>query len=129
MPGSKSFNLVAETSAPTTAPAAQSVQPDPRTAAENGAKKGSPDFVMLGFFALIFVAFYLMFIRPQNKQRKEHEQMLGQLKAGDRVVTTGGIYGTIVSVSDKTMMLRIADSAVIEIARPAVAAKVDAAAK
>lgn len=74
---------------------------------------------------IIFAIFYLLIIRPQQKRQRqaqaEREQMLNSLKAGDKVVTTGGIYGTIVSVRDNTVQLRIAQSVSIEVLRSAIA--------
>lgn len=70
---------------------------------------------------LIFGIMYFLLIRPQQKKAKEHEQLLGQLKAGDRVVTSAGIYGTIAAVREKTFLVRIADNVTVEISRAAVA--------
>jgi preprotein translocase subunit YajC len=76
---------------------------------------------------IIFLIFFLLVIRPQQKrQRKaqsEREQMLKALKPGDKVITSGGIYGTIVAVKDKddTVQLRIAQSVSIEVLRSSIA--------
>ena len=70
---------------------------------------------------LIFVIFYFLLIRPQQKKAREHQELLNQLKAGARVVTTGGILGTIVAVKDKTFSVKIAENVVIELSRSAVA--------
>ena len=86
--------------------------------------QGNPLMTLVPF-VLIIVVFYFLMIRPQQKQRKEHETMLGQLKAGDRVITSGGIYGTVASVSDKTIMVRVDANVVLEMARGAVAGKVE----
>lgn len=78
-------------------------------------------------FILIFVIFYFLLIRPQQKKQRlaqeERNAMLKALKSGDRVVTTGGIYGTIVAVRDKddTVQLRIAQSVSVEAERSAIA--------
>jgi len=78
-------------------------------------------------FILIFVIFYFLLIRPQQKRQRQAQQerdtMLKALKAGDKVVTTGGIYGTIVAVREKddTVQLRIAQSVSVEAERSAVA--------
>ncbi len=113
------------------ASATQTTATTQQPAAASGAGKTPPpqnSLPMTGFMLLaMFAVLYFFMIRPQNKQRKEHENLLAQLKAGDRVVTASGIYGSIVSVSDKSFMLRVADNAVIEIARPAVTAKIDEA--
>ncbi len=58
-------------------------------------------------FGLVFVIFYFLIIRPQNKKQKETKKMLSSLKKGDRVVSIGGIHGTIQSIKDDTVVLRI----------------------
>lgn len=70
---------------------------------------------------LIFVIMYFLFIRPQQKRLREHQELVSQLKVGDRVLTSGGIHGTIQAVKEKTFMVKIAESVVIEISRGAVA--------
>src|SRR5438105_10216348 len=78
-------------------------------------------------FVLIFVIFYFLLIRPQQKKQRlaqqERDTLLKALKPGDKVVTTGGIYGTIVAVRDKddTVQLRIAQSVSVEAERTAIA--------
>src|SRR4030067_2008034 len=54
---------------------------------------------------LIFVIFYFLLIRPQSKKAKEHKQMLDNLKKGDKVMTTGGVFGVIEDLDEKTMTL------------------------
>lgn len=70
---------------------------------------------------LIIGVFYLLLIRPQQKRQKELQATISQLKAGDRVVTTGGIIGTITTVRDTSFFIRSADKSILEIARSAVA--------
>ena len=74
---------------------------------------------------LIFAIFYLLLIRPQQKKQRqalaEREQLLSSLKPGDKVITSGGIYGTIVAVKDSSVQLRIAQSVSIEVQRTAIA--------
>ena len=72
--------------------------------------------------AAVVVIFYFLLILPQQRQRKRHEQMLGGLKAGDRVVTQGGIYGTVVGIKENVVHLRIADQVRIDVTRSAIAA-------
>jgi preprotein translocase subunit YajC len=90
---------------------------------QNGGGGGA--FVSLFPLLLIFVIFYFLIIRPQQrKQRqaqKERDEMLNALKTGDKVVTSGGIYGTIVAVKESTVQLRIAQSVSIEVSRSAIA--------
>ncbi len=70
---------------------------------------------------LIIGVFYIMLIRPQQKRQKELQEMISTLKTGDRVVTTGGVIGTITSVKDTSLLIRSADKSILEIARSAVA--------
>ena len=70
--------------------------------------------------ALIFLIFYFILIRPQQKEQKAFKQMLANLKKNDQIVTMGGIHGTIVNVKDKTFVVRIDDNARIEIDKSAV---------
>jgi len=72
-------------------------------------------------FVLMFAIFYFLLIAPQRKKAKAHTAMLQGLKAGDRVVTNGGIYGTVVGVDDQKVQLRIADQVKIDIAKHAIA--------
>ena len=67
--------------------------------------------------ALMLLIFYFLLYRPQKRAQKEREEMLSSLKVGSRVITIGGIYGTIVSLSDDIIVLKIADKVEIEIAR------------
>jgi preprotein translocase subunit YajC len=69
---------------------------------------------------LIFGVFYLIVVRPMRKKQLQTETMLGQLKNGDRVLTSGGIYGTVVGVSDDQVQLRVADHVKIQVAKSAV---------
>ena len=70
----------------------------------------------LGFFMVVM---WLLMIRPQQKKAKEHAALLATLKAGDKVVTSGGIMGVVVSVKDRTVALRSADTK-IEVVKSAV---------
>lgn len=58
---------------------------------------------------VIFVLFYFLIIRPQQKQQKAHQEMLNNLKKGDKVITSGGTYGLVEQVGDSTVTLKIAD--------------------
>lgn len=70
---------------------------------------------------LIIGVFYMLLIRPQQKRQKQLQATISQLKIGDRVVTTGGIIGTITTVRDTSFFIRSADKSILEIARSAVA--------
>ena len=63
----------------------------------------------------LFVVFYFLILRPQQKKQKEHGQMLAKLDKNDEVITSGGVHATVVSVGEKTVILRIADNVKIEI--------------
>ena len=73
-------------------------------------------------FILVFVIFYLLIIMPQRKRQKKHQEMVGQLKPGDKIITTGGIYGTVMGVQQDKIELKIASNVKIDITRNAVAA-------
>lgn len=73
-------------------------------------------------FILIFVVFYMFMIRPGQKRQKAWQNMLASLKSGDRVTTTGGIRGVVVSVKEDVVQLRVApDSVRLEVAKSAIA--------
>ena len=78
---------------------------------------GSP-MTMMG---LLFVMFYFLLIRPQQKQRKELLARIAALQQGDKVVTNSGIYGLIHNVKDKTVMIKVAEGVMIEFDKNAVA--------
>jgi len=73
-------------------------------------------------FALIFLIFYFMIIRPQQKRQKERQKMLDAVKKGDKVVTSGGIHGTVVGVEEKTLLVQIADNVKVKVERGSVSA-------
>ncbi|PID57882.1 preprotein translocase subunit YajC [candidate division KSB3 bacterium] len=70
---------------------------------------------------IIFVIFYFLLIRPQQKKQQKHRAMLQAIKRGDRVITTGGIYGTVESTDEKSLQLKIANQVKIKLSRSAVA--------
>ena len=72
-------------------------------------------------FVLIIVIFYFFLIRPQNKKQKETERMLSALKKGDKIITIGGIHGTIASLKDQTVIVKVDDGCKIEFNRSAIA--------
>ncbi len=71
---------------------------------------------------LIFVVFYFLLIRPQNKRAKEHREMVSALGVGDEVVTNGGIAGKVTKVGEQYLSLELADGLVIKLQKHAVAA-------
>jgi preprotein translocase subunit YajC len=70
---------------------------------------------------LIIGVFYMLLIRPQQKRQRELQETVAQLKAGDRVVTTGGVIGTITTVRDASFLIRSGEKSILEVARSAVA--------
>ncbi len=71
--------------------------------------------------AIIMVIFYVLLILPAQRRQKKTQSMLNELKTGDKVVTNGGLYGTIVSLDGDSLQLRIADQVKVKVARSAVA--------
>ncbi len=80
-------------------------------------------WVMLIFLVVIFAVMYLLMIRPRQKQQKEHEAMMQELRVGDRVIIAGGIYGQIESLSEDTAILRIESGATMKVARSSILGK------
>lgn len=78
---------------------------------------GSFSLVMI---AVIFVLFYFMLIRPQNKRAKEHRTLISQVKVGDEVITSGGMLAKVVSVDEQYLKISIADGVEINIQRSAI---------
>jgi len=70
---------------------------------------------------LLFAVFYFLLIRPQQKKAKTHKQFMENLKKGDRVVTSGGLYGTITGVADDAVTIEVAEKVRVKIMKGAVA--------
>jgi|SRR5439155_26802438 len=66
--------------------------------------------MQLGMFAILGLMFYMLMIRPQQKKAKDHAALLGTLRTGDKVVTSGGIVGIVVGVKDRSVSIRSADT-------------------
>jgi preprotein translocase subunit YajC len=86
-----------------------------------GAAGGSSGIMALVPLVAMFVIFYFLLIRPQQKRAKEHRDTLAALKKGDLVVTSGGLYGKIVSLTDSVVTLEVADNVRVKVARSYVA--------
>ena len=85
-----------------------------------GAASASASSSLIGSllpFLLIIVIFYLFLIRPQNKKQKETQKMLDALKKGDKVITIGGIHGTVSSVKENTVIVKVDDDCKLEFNR------------
>lgn len=74
----------------------------------------------LVMIAAIFVLFYFMLIRPQNKRAKEHRELVGKIKKGDEVITSGGILAKVVGVDEQYIKVSIADGVEISLQRSAI---------
>lgn len=69
----------------------------------------------------LFVLFYFLLIRPQQVRQKRHQEMIRNLKTGDRVITAGGIFGSVVKIKEDSVILRVADNVRIEVLKQAIA--------
>ena len=83
----------------------------------SGSTQGLLQFVP---FALVLAIFYFLILMPMQRRQKKVQEFQSSLKVGDKIVTTGGIYGQITRVNDKSVQVQIADKVRIEIARAAV---------
>ena len=80
-------------------------------------------------FLPIFAILYFLLIRPEQQRRKQTEKMLKEIKKGDRVLTTGGLYGTIVGIDEGKVVLKISDDTKAEFTKSAIVSVVTAEAK
>ena len=80
---------------------------------------------MIVFLVVIFAVMYLLMIRPRQKQQKQHEAMMQELRAGDRVIMAGGIYGQIESIGEETAILKIESGATMKVARNSILGKAE----
>lgn len=100
-----------------------SLIPDAFAQSAGGAGAANPTMAMLiqlGYFVPIIVIFYLLLIRPQQQQAKKTRQMLAALKRGDRVVTSGGLLGTVTGIEDQKVTLHVADKTEMEFVKTAI---------
>lgn len=96
-------------------------------AAPEGSSAGSGGSMVTTFitFGLIIVVFYFLIIRPQRKREKETKAMISAVKKGDKVVTIGGIRGTVISVKEQTIVIKVDDNTKIEFNKSAVSGVVE----
>jgi preprotein translocase subunit YajC len=98
----------------------------PSTSTETPAEGGGGfDWTIIIFLVLIFAIFYFLLIRPQRKRQKEQRELMSELKRGDRVITAGGIYGVIESVSEDSILIKVESGATMRVAKSSVALKRD----
>ncbi len=91
--------------------------------AASGTSIGGFDIVQIAPLVLIFVVFYFLLIRPQQKKAKEHKTMLSALRRGDRVVTGGGILGSVSKVQgDEEVVVEIAEGVRVRVLRSTITA-------
>ena len=96
------------------------------SAPPGGAGGSSALLTQVVFFAAIFAIFYFLLIRPQQRQKRDREQMLSAIKKGDRVVTSSGMHGTVIGLNEHTVTLRVADQVKLEFDRGAIGRIVEA---
>ena len=90
-------------------------------APQPGAGQGGGSMVStLIMFGAIFLIFYFMIIRPQQKRQKEREKMLNSLKKGDKIVTSGGLHGTIAGIDEKTVLIDVGNNVKLKFDRSAI---------
>jgi preprotein translocase subunit YajC len=81
------------------------------------------NYGMIIFLVAIFAIMYFLMIRPRQKQQKQHEEMMQELRPGDRVIIAGGIYGQIDSLNEETAIVRIESGATMKVARNSILGK------
>ena len=83
---------------------------------------GSPAGMFTGFLPIILIIgiFYLLIYRPMRRRQKAVEAMIAGLKNGDKVITSGGVYGTVVGIRDHSVLLKVADQVKIEVAKASI---------
>jgi preprotein translocase subunit YajC len=90
-----------------------------------GEEGGGFDWTIIIFLVLIFAIFYFLLIRPQRKRQKEQRELMEALKRGDRVITAGGIYGVVESVSEDSVIIKVESGATMRVSKSSVALKRD----
>ncbi|MCJ7425826.1 MAG: preprotein translocase subunit YajC [Dehalococcoidales bacterium] len=91
------------------------------TSTEEGGSSTTSTIYMIVFLVLIFAMFYFLMIRPQRKRQKEHQKMMEELKRGDRIITAGGIFGVIESVSEDSVVIKVESGTTLRLAKGSVA--------
>jgi len=84
---------------------------------------------MLVFLVVIFAMFYFLMIRPQRKRQKEQQAMMQALQKGDKIITAGGIYGTIENVNEDNLVIKVEGGTTLRVARNSVALRPDTTGK
>jgi len=89
----------------------------------SGEQQGNPIVSFLPFIFILLILYFLM-IRPQKKKQKEHQEMVSSLAKGDKIVTAGGLHGTVQNTKEKSVILKISDNAKVEVERTAISSVV-----
>jgi preprotein translocase subunit YajC len=92
----------------------------PQGGASGQGQGGGNPMSLIFMIIAIFAVMYFLMIRPQQRQKRQHQDMLSQLGKGDKVVTTGGLHGTVAGVKDNSVIIKIADNVKVEVSRSAV---------
>jgi preprotein translocase subunit YajC len=94
--------------------------------AQGGVAGAPPTLISFMPLALVFVVFYLLLIRPQQQKAKEHKVLLANLKKNDEIITSGGMYGRVLSMAEDVITVEIAPNVKVRISRPQIATVVTA---
>ena len=103
-----------------TAQAVEQAAPDAGQAAPQSALGG-----MLPMLVIFFAIMYFLMIRPQQKRQKEHQALMASLAEGDRIITIGGVYGTVRTLEENRVGIEVAPEVIVEFDRAAVARKME----
>jgi preprotein translocase subunit YajC len=95
----------------------------------NGAGGGSSLVSTIIMFGAIFLIFYFMIIRPQQKRSKERAKLLSNIQKGDKVVTSGGMHGTVIHIEEKTVLIQVSDNVKLKFERAAISNVISAGSK
>ena len=92
----------------------------PQGGASAPGQGGGNPMSLIFMIIAIFAVMYFLMIRPQQRQKKQRQDMLSQVGKGDKVVTAGGVHGTITGVKDNTVIVKIADNVKVEVSRSSI---------
>jgi len=81
--------------------------------------------IMIGFIVLLFVMMYFLTIRPQRKRQQEHQKMMQAIQRGDRVITIGGLYGTVESINEDSVTIKVEGGTTMRFIKSAIASKLN----
>jgi len=97
--------------------------------APGGGGQGGGDIQFIVMMGIIFVIFYFLLIRPQQKKQKELKEMINNIKHGDMVITTGGLYGKVINIADNVVTLEIAEKVRVKVLKSYIGAIADKSAE